>query len=204
MRFMVSAKNAHRIAVILQSICWLMAFFAMAVVVLVLLGRVEITLSTPTGRYEGALLLENDHNVTSRFLFTKISDQRVFLQTDGTVGFITWLTISLVGIVRVFPLGFCFFLLTGFFKNISEGKVFEKNNANILMNSGFVLIVASLVTPILNVFVFPALNNHLTANRLSLSVSGNFTELFFGAVLLVMAYVFHYGIYLQDEADHTL
>jgi len=204
MRFKMSEKKAHEIAVILQGICWLMTLFAMTVAVLVLLGRVEVSLTTPAGHYEGVLLLEKDHNVTSRFLFTQISDQKVFLQTEGTVGFVTWLAISLIGIVRVFPMGFCFFLLTGFFKNISEGKVFVAPNANILLNSAGALIIASLITPILNAFVFPLLINHFTANRLTISVSPNFTGLFFGAVLLVMAYVFHYGIYLQDEADHTL
>ena len=114
MRFMLSEKNARRTAVLLQRICYLIAFLAIISIVLVLLGRMELNLTTPEGHYEHVLLLEKDHNATSRFLSVSLSGQDLFLNTEGSVGFITWMLISLIGIVKVFPIGFSFFLLAKF------------------------------------------------------------------------------------------
>jgi hypothetical protein len=204
MQYLISEKHAHRMAVILRSVCFLITIFSVLVITLVLLGRVELSMATPDGVYDRALLLEKDHSVTSRFLFTKLSSQTVFLRMHGNVGFVSWLFISLMGIFRVLPLGLCFFFLSRFFRNISEGRVFFAPNANLLLRCGVLLITSFFLVPIFNGFILPYLHNRFSPNRLTLSVSPDFTALFIGIVLLVMAYVFHYGIYLQDEADHTL
>lgn len=204
MRFLISEKNAGIIANFLRILCILMTSIAVIFILLVLLGRVELNIITPTEHFDHALLFEKDHNATSRFLFAKISNQTMFLSTDGTIGFITWLGISLIGITNAFPMGFCFFQLSKFFKNISEARVFITHNAKLLLTSACVLIIASLAAPILNAFVYPMLINQFTSNTLSLSITWKITGLLIGAILLVMSYVFYYGIYLQDEADHTL
>lgn len=204
MHFTMSDKNARRIAILLQSICFLMTFLVLAVMILVLLGRVEINISSPSGYYERALLLEKDHTVTSRIFLADISDQEVYLHLKENVDFITWLSIALIGITRVLPLGLCFFMLAKFFRNISEGKVFEIANAKVLLKSGTVLMIAFFAVPILCKWAFPQLIRIFSENELQLSFSYNFSYLFFGTILLVMAYVFRYGIYLQDEVDHTL
>lgn len=208
MRKLVSEKNAHWIAAFLQVICYFMVFFAVVSIVLILLGRVELSLTTPSGHYDNALFLEKDHSVTSRILLASLVNQNIFLNTvnsNGSVDFITWLGISLIGIIKVLPFGFCFFLFSKFFANISNGKVFVTRNANIMRTSGLVLIAASLLTRTLTDSLIPSMVNQLSANHLIVSsASADFTGLLLGAGLLVMAYVFHYGIYLQDEADHTL
>jgi hypothetical protein len=197
-QYLISEKHAHRLALILRSVCFLIAVLAVLVIVLVLLGRVELSMTTPDGHFDRALLLEKDHSVTSRFLFTKLSNQTVFLTTHGSVGFVSWLFISLMGIVRVLPMGLSFFLLSRFFRSISAGKVFIAPNAGLLLRCGVLLIVSFFLVPLLNGLVFPYLHNRFSANRLILSVSPDFNSLFIGIVLLVMAYVFSYGIYLQD------
>lgn len=207
MRALVSEKNAHAIAVLLQYICYVWAFFAAAVMLLILLGRVQLNMTTPTGHYDNALLVEQDHSAASRSLYTPISNQPVFLiihNADGAVSFATWLGIVLIGAVRVLPLGYCALRFSAFFKNIAANKVFITHNANILLGGGIVLLASALAAPVINGLLFPLLIRLLTSDQLIIPVSVNEGPLFFGAALLIMAYVFHYGIYLQDEADHTL
>lgn len=201
---LMSEKNARRVAVILQTVCCLAVILALMVAVLVLLGRVELRLSTPQGYFNNALLIEKDHAATSRALIVKLSGHSLFLHIQEKLDFITWLGIALIGITRVFPMGYCFFVLAGFFKNIAAGEVFVLKNARILLRAGMVLIISSLLIPLLNGFVFLGLINALSANNLSIAINSGLSDLFFGGILLVMSYVFHYGIYLQDEADHTV
>lgn len=203
----LSAKRAHHIAVVLQSVCYLMTFLALLTIVLVLLGRVEVNLTTPAGHYQNALLLEKDHEATTRFLIASLSNQQVYLNmigTDGSVDIATWLGIALIGTLRVLPIGLCFFWMSRFFGNLSQGRVFIASNADILLYSGGLLVAGGLLVPFLNGLVLPWVINQFSANVLSISANLDMSSLFIGAGLLVMAYVFHYGIYLQDEADHTL
>ena len=208
MNLMRNEKNAHKIAVVLQWICAFMAFLAVIIGVMALLGRLEITfLTTPEGYQGHGLMFEKDHSATTRFFTVRLNNPKINLNTAGSggeIGFITWLAISLIGIAKVFPMGFAFYLMSKFFKNISETKVFVTENAKLLLKSGTVMALSCFAVPILSTFVLPAMVNNLTANVLRASTSPNMTEIFYGAILIVMAYVFHYGIYLQEEVDYTL
>lgn len=204
---LISPKHANKIAVFLQSICYLMAALAALTIILVVLGRIEVNLNTPTGFFENALLLEQDHTTDSRFLFISLSDLLIHLNThssDGEIAVSTLIGVIFMGLASVAPFGYCFLVMARFFGNIAKGNVFISHNASLLQLSGLVLIASALVLPVLNGYVLPSLINTWSTNVISTSVSVNFTELFTGAVLLVMAYVFHYGLYLQDEADHTI
>lgn len=205
MRFLESERNAQSIAILLQGICYFVTAVALAGAVLVVLGRVEMDITTPSGHYDRALLVEQDREATARFLFTRISEQDVYLTLKTeTAGFFTRLCVALMGLVQAVPAGFCFFFLAGLFRNIAEGRVFVARNAAIFFRSGLILVIASLAGPVLEGLVLPWLINRFTEDRILLSLSVNYTALFFGFVLLVAAYVFHYGIYLQDEVDHTV
>ena len=207
MEFMRNEKNAHKIAVILQKVCVLYIFLAVFSIVLVLLGRMEIPfMQTPDGNYNNAILFESDHNERIRAFSVRLSSMgmRLYMvESGGKVGFITWLVISMIGIVNVLPMGVCIYMMAKFFKNISESKVFVTGNANILLKGGAVLAVSFVAEPLL-IALLPEIVNSFTANELFLTAEMNFMYLFGGAVLIVMAYVFHYGIYLQEEVDYTL
>lgn len=202
-----SEKRASMLAEILKGICILMTFLALLTTVMVLMGRMQIHLYTPETFYNDALLLEKNHEATSRFMFVNLSHLEVHLHTansGGKIDIVTYLCTVLMGVATVVPMGYAFFKMSRFFGNIAKGSVFSASNASLLLNGGLVLLAGSLLAPLLSLLVLSPIANKLTSNVISISASFNLTALFAGAILLVMAYVFHYGIYLQDEADHTL
>lgn len=203
----ISEKHANKIAIVLQVICGLLALLAVVTIVLALLGRVQMVISAPGGVYERALLLESDHTVSSRAMFTTFKNTQMRLNTinsGGVVDFVTWFGVALISVGNILPAGLCWLLMNGFFKNIAQGKVFMEDNAKILQRSGQVLGISALVVPLLNGYGFPWMVNTFSSNQLYIGQNIDVTALLVAAILLVMAYVFSYGIYLQDEADHTL
>lgn len=203
----ISEKHANKIAIVLQVICGLLALLAVVTIVLALLGRVQMVISAPGGVYERALLLESDHTVSSRAMFTTFKHTQIRLNTvnsGGVVGFVTWLGVALISVGNILPAGLCWLLMNGFFKNIAQGKVFVEDNAKILQRSGQVLGICAIVVPLLNSYVFPWMVNTFSSNQLYIGQNVDVTALLVAAIFVVMAYVFSYGIYLQDEADHTL
>ncbi|MBP1903750.1 hypothetical protein J2Z32_000362 [Paenibacillus turicensis] len=207
MRKFMTAKRANELARFLQRTCVLMVGLAVIVFLLVLFGRMQLTLITPQGHFADAMLAEKNHNSDSRFGFTNLSDLQIYLRaiaTGGEVQVLTYIGIVIMGFMVIIPGAYAFFLMAIFFGNIAKGNVFTSSNASLLLQGGIVLVACSIITPILNAYIIPPIINKFTSNVISTAVGIDFTQLFAGAILLIMAYVFHYGIYLQDEADHTL
>jgi len=201
--FFLSKTTAHHFARCLKIFCYIVFFIGVFASVLILLGRVEVNLAMPEKYFENALLFEKDRAATSRFFFATPFDH-LHLSVHDKVGFATWLCIALMGLVKILPFTVCSYFMAGFFKNISLDKVFVFSNANILLYNGIILSVSSILHPILNAFLFPSILTLFSKNRISVSTQPDLMGIFMGITLLIAAYVFHYGIYLQDEADHTL
>jgi hypothetical protein len=207
MNKLVTEKRAMKLANILQSICMVMVTLALILTILILLGRINVSVATPDGYFQNTLLVEKDHNTSSRFMFTNLSYLDIHLNTissGGTVGIVTYVGVVIMNLLVVLPGAYVFFVMASFFRKIAQKEVFTSSNASLLSRGGIVLLSFAFLTPLFNAYIIPSLIHSLSSNVVSTSVSINFIELFAGAILLVMAYVFHYGIYLQDEADHTL
>ncbi|MHA7966799.1 DUF2975 domain-containing protein [Paenibacillus sp. CAU 1782] len=204
---LMNRKRASKLAQLLQGLCYFLVGLAVLSVVLILIGRMEVNMTIPEGHYTNALLLEKDHSVESRAFLVDLSylDLHVDMRpAGGKTELITILGIMIMGLVTVAPHGYSFYLIARFFGNVSNGHVFVPVNATLLLRCGAVLVAAALIAPILNGFAMPAIINLVTDNHISANASIDFIALIGGAIALVMAYVFHYGIYLQNEADHTL
>jgi len=203
---LVQKKVARRFASALQILCWLMMLLAGLSIVLALLGRVEVALNTPQGYYENALLAAEDPGASTRLFFIKLSghDIRLTVTVDGGIGAAAWMGVALLCIIRLAPIGVCFFCMACFFGNVVEERVFVTSNAALLLRTGCVLLAASLIGPLLNAYMVPWLVSVFSANTLSVGVQLDLSQMVFGAVLLVAAYIMYYGIELQDEVDHTL
>lgn len=198
-------ENAGRFASFLKFVSYFACFFFGVSIILILLGRVQMTIVTPTEVYERALLLEQDYGAQSRFLFVDIAGYDLTLTLQGGVDFVTWLSVALLTLVKMFPMAFCFFFLIRFFGNIEEGRVFVKENGNFLWYNGIALLIATVLGPIMKYFIVPLLMQSFSENILRFSITDNFLTIwFYSAFFLVGSYVFHYGLYLQEEADHTL
>lgn len=200
---LLSDKNARRLITSLRVLCVLTFGFLCVFALLIVLGRVEVNLVLPTGTFERAPLLGRDSEV-SRFLYATIGGHHIRVVALHPVDWATRLGIALIGLLHVAPIAYCFFTLTRFFTNIGARQVFTSANANLLLRSGCVLASTALVFPLLSAYVIPPLVNLMSTNQLSIGVTFDLSRLFFGIVLLVAAYIFHYGLYLQEEADATL
>lgn len=201
---LLEKRYAHGFAKALQVLCYLLLVFMLVSAVLMLLGRMQVDLVTPQGRYENAILLEKDHATTTRLMTMRLSEAKLHLEIETGVGFITWLGVALIGLLRILPLAWCFLLFARFFRNIQEDRVFVPENANLLLRSGIIWLYGVLIWPLLAAFLIPAVVNALSANTLSVSATLNVSGLFVGTILLVSAYIMRYGISLQDEVDHTI
>jgi hypothetical protein len=196
-------RNARRLITCLRVLCMLTFIFLCVFALLIVLGRVEVNLVLPTGTFERAPLLGRDSEA-SRFLYATIGGHHIRVEALHPVDWATRLGIALIGLLHMAPIAYCFYTLTRFFTNIGARQVFTSVNANLLMRCGCVLVPTALVFPLLSAYVIPPLVNLLSANQLSVGITFDFSRLFFGIVLIVAAYIFHYGLYLQEEADATL
>ena len=89
-------------------------------------------------------------------------------------------------------------------KTVETGTPFEKDNTKRLSKIGTVLIIGS--------FLFNAMNGLVTINiiklfewnKYSFVYSPDLFILFTGLLILILAGIFNYGAYLQNEYDTTL
>jgi hypothetical protein len=89
-------------------------------------------------------------------------------------------------------------------KTVVEDKPFEKGNSKNLTIISLVLIAASFILPIFEGRVFSAAIKTLQVGNISIGYSMNWTLLLTGILILILAGVFQYGNYLQEEVDSTL
>lgn len=115
------------------------------------------------------------------------------------------LAILLTGLANAAFLQFIFIYLKKLIKNVKESQIFEKGNAKILKTLGIGFLVASVILP-----VFSSISMLSVANMLDIfqdvhySFSIHWQSVFTGVLILILAYVFSYGTYLQEEHDLTV
>jgi hypothetical protein len=89
-------------------------------------------------------------------------------------------------------------------KSVVADHPFEKGNSKNLTAIAVTLIVASVIIPILEGRIFSAIIDALKITNIQFSSSLDCTLLFTGILILILAGVFQYGNYLQEEVDSTL
>jgi len=113
---------------------------------------------------------------------------------------------SILGFVFIygFALSVIFKQVRNILKTVETGTPFEKDNTKRLSKIGAVLIIGS--------FLFNAMNGLVTINiiklfewnKYSFVYSPDLFILFTGLLILILAGIFNYGAYLQNEYDTTL
>jgi hypothetical protein len=89
-------------------------------------------------------------------------------------------------------------------KTVVEDKPFEKGNSKNLTIISLVLIAASFILPIFEGRVFSTAIKTLHIGNINIGYTMNWTLLLTGILILILAGVFQYGNYLQEEVDSTL
>lgn len=95
-------------------------------------------------------------------------------------------------------------LLKRIMKNVSSNHPFNPVNVKYLQYMGIGYLVASLVLPIINSLFFTRVIDALELYEAGVNLSLNFQSIFMGLIILIVAYIFDYGSYLQDEHDMTV
>jgi len=198
-----SAKTAARF---MTAICYLLMLLFTAGLVLSFIGRQTFVLHTRTGTYDSAIYSEADHNWTSRGPTVSLKDQvRVLAyDNDDNVDLITQVGLSAMYAVNVIPLIVCFWFLSRVFDNINKGFIFTDKNAVYLLYYGLIQIAVAAVVPFIKMLIV-FLANQFTRSQIHIQTGQNLiSDLVPNIAFIVAAYIIHYGVHLQDEADHTL
>ena len=89
-------------------------------------------------------------------------------------------------------------------KTVVADNPFEKGNSRNLTVIAAVLIAGSVIVPILQWRIAATVIQMLYINNINATYSVDGNLLFTGILILILAGVFQYGNYLQEEADSTL
>jgi hypothetical protein len=130
------------------------------------------------------------------------------LSGDTLSGIVNVKTILLVGAgVAFINLGFVQYIILTVRKlvtNIKDDQPFDQQNTILLKNLAIGFLIASVVLSILNSVFFTVVMNQLEIAEMNVNYTINTTYLFMGILIFILAYVFDYGSYLQEEYDHTI
>lgn len=195
------AKSAARF---MMYICYILILISIIGLVLSFMGRQTFILYTETGMYDSAIYAEESHDWTSRGPTISLNNEIRVRADDGEIDLITQIGISTMYAIVSIPLIISFWFLSRMFYNISEGKIFIARNASYLLYYGFIKILMVILVPFIHLLI-SHLVNQFTNNEVSVASGQSFlNELIPNIAFIVAAYIIHYGVHLQDEADHTI
>lgn len=95
-------------------------------------------------------------------------------------------------------------LLAGILQTVKDMRPFVKENADRITAIGAIVLAGSIIAPLVQAAVTYAAIMVYGIPNLNINISPDLTIVFVGLLLLVLAGVFRYGSYLQDEVDTTL
>jgi Protein of unknown function (DUF2975) len=96
------------------------------------------------------------------------------------------------------------FELKRILKSVVKDNPFEKGNSKNLTVIAIALVAGSFIMPLLEGRIVSAIIRVLQISNINFSYSMDCTLLFTGIIILILAGVFQYGNYLQEEVDSTL
>ena len=96
------------------------------------------------------------------------------------------------------------FEVKGILKTVVADNPFEKGNSRNLTVIALVLVAGSVIVPILQWQIAATIIQMLHINNMNATYSVDCNLLFTGILILILAGVFQYGNYLQEEVDSTL
>jgi len=202
---LINEPFAKSAAHFMKYICYIMMLFFVAGLVLSFIGRQTFILHSSTGTYDSAIYSEENHNWTSRGPTVSMNDEvRVIVYDGEKIDLITQIGLSTMYAVNVIPLIICFWFLSRVFNNVSKGRIFTDQNASYLLYYGLMQMAVAALVPFIKLFI-SYLANQFSSSEISIATGQNLlNNLIPNIAFIVAAYIIHYGVHLQDEADHTL
>lgn len=200
-------KFARKLCLILQIILVLLLIFFTVSIIMTLLGRIAVHLHITSSEqtFDNPVLLNYKSVHNSGFYLTPNTELHFTLQAPK-LSLLSQIIVRLYVVFTFIPNIFAFLFLYPLLTNVSEKKVFSTQNANYLSKAGFSLLIGPIIASVCKLFVFPFLIRQFTSEVLTISsqIQLLYSDMILGVILLIIAYIFHYGIYLQGEVDSTL
>ena len=196
------AKPAARF---MECICYFLICFFIFCTVLSIMGRQTFDLHTKTGYFERAIIAEEDHDPSSRFLTVHMGDSiHVWANDDNKIDLTIQIGLSLMYAVNSVPIIFAYLFLGRVFSNIWKGQIFTEQNASWLLYYGLLQFLVAVFVPFIKLLIC-WLINLVSDSRLSIGTGQAMLNTLIPSIaFIVAAYIIHYGVHLQDEVDHTL
>lgn len=130
------------------------------------------------------------------------------LSTIGLNGVINlkWLVVLalFVAIVNLVFYQFIQIQLKKLMRNVREGNPFSTSNSTFLRYMGVAFIVAAVLLPLVDGWLFMVIINRLELFDATINFSLDIQLLFVGVLILILGYIFEYGAYLQEEHNMTV
>ena len=186
-----------KILLIILKVSIILAFVAGGILIV---GFLAVLIVTKT-EFNFDLELLNHVNLTLGNIWYDVS-------AAGFSGTINIKNITLIGIM-VISLNLLFYqyiqiVFSKFLRNIKNDNLFSVENTVKIKNIGIAFIIASLVINLANSALYYYGFDLLNITEFDINFGINTTYLFTGLIILVVAYVFDYGSYLQEEHDGTV
>lgn len=201
MQHLLNEPMAKIAANLMKYICYIVILFLLFSLVLSFMGRQTFILRMGTETYDSAMYAVQNDDRTG----LKVGSKDVIrVNANKKIDVMTQVGLSAMFAVDVIPLIISFWFLGKVFSNISQGRIFIRQNANYLLYYGLIRIVLAVIVPYIKLLL-SFLANLFSSSQISLSTGQHvLNELVPNIAFIVAAYIIHYGIQLQDEVDHTL
>ena len=208
MKFIQKLANerfARHAARLMKFACYFVICFYVLCTVLSFMGRQSFFLHTKTGTYERAIYAEENHAAHSRSMTVFTGDDiHIWTNDNDQIDLTIQIGLSLMYAVHIVPMIFAYWFLSRVFSNINKGHIFTEKNSSYLLYYGMLQFSVAVFVPFIKLLIC-WLTNLAADSRIAISTGQNlFGMLLPSITFLVAAYIIHYGVQLQDEADHTL
>jgi hypothetical protein len=119
---------------------------------------------------------------------------------------VKWLIVfgSFTGVINLVFVYYIFRKLKQVIGDVLEEVPFSENNIIRLKHLGFAYVISSVVLPMLNAGFMVYVVNLLNLFEANVNFQISLQALFMGALILILATVFEYGKYLQEDHDLTV
>ncbi len=174
---------------------------AIYVLLIIILVGFLVTLFLPADLFDFNLENLKNIDIGTINVLNSISDGGLTGIVDAKE--IILLLIFMAGI-NLFFFQFIQIQLRKIMNNIRNKSPFNEKNAKFLKVLGIAFLVSSVVLPSIGGWFFMDLVNTLKVYEATFNFSIHFQSVLMGALILILAYIFDYGTYLQEEHDMTV
>lgn len=109
-----------------------------------------------------------------------------------------------IGLLNISFLQYVFIMLKKAIIDVGNEKPFSEKNIKRFNSIGIAFVVSGFLFPIFNGLLFNNITNMLSLDNVNVNYMMNLQQIFIGLLIIVLANIFEYGAYLQEDHDMTV